>query len=78
MGQPKWDVYGVCECGFKEQAAFGKLHHIHLKVCPECGSDKDTWGLKTMKYISEFKLFDPSTWGAGHWETLEEQDETSQ
>lgn len=68
-----WDIYGVCKCGYKERAPFGRLHHIHKTVCPDCSNHKSNWDLETMRYISHVKLLRPSTWGSGVWETSPEE-----
>jgi hypothetical protein len=63
-----WKHYGVCPCGFMREAPFGMLFHIHLEVCPTCGSDKKTWRVKVMRWVATGQLLRPSTWGTGHWE----------
>ena len=66
-----WKYYGVCECGFKSEAHFKSLHHIHIDCCPNCGIDKNEWSLRKMRYVSDAKLLNPLTWFDGHWETNE-------
>lgn len=71
-----WDKYAICTgCGEKYRAPFGSLFHIHFEVCPNCGTPKEIrgqlfsgWPVRTMRYVSEARLFHPSTWSAGHWE----------
>lgn len=46
-----WGVYGVCPCGFKKTAPFGRKFHIHLNCCPDCGKDKDEWTIKKMRQV---------------------------
>jgi hypothetical protein len=64
----------VCECGYRTRAPFGDLFHVHLSCCPLCGSDKKypTWRVKTERYISTSRLFRPSTWGTGYWQSRDE------
>jgi hypothetical protein len=44
-----WLTYGVCPCGYKQYAPFGDTFHIHLEVCPNCGTSKYAWAIKTMR-----------------------------
>ncbi len=62
----EWDIYGVCKCGWCEEAPFGRLVHIHKEVCPECGTHKSEWTLKTRKWIPKHKIIIK-----GHWEDKE-------
>lgn len=60
----EWKVYGVCPCGFKTEAPFSDLFHVHMDVCPECGEDKNNWSVVTGRMVKEKAyLFKPSTWG---------------
>lgn len=69
MSNGNWNVYGVCPCGYKRIAPFGSLFHIFCEVCPRCGRDKDEeWELRTMRFVSDARIWNPSTWGEGHWE----------
>jgi len=50
------------------EAPFGDKFHIHLEVCPRCGTDKKNWALRVMRYVATGRLFQPSTWGTGYWQ----------
>lgn len=78
-----WEIYAVCPCGAKHRAPFGSYFHLHFEVCPRCGHPKPRggwaglaedhgWQLKTMRWVSTGRLFRPSTWGTGYWETRDE------
>ena len=58
-----YDVYGVCECGYKEHAPLGILFHIHRAVCPKCGVDvQRDWQIKVLRWVSHAKWWNPLTW----------------
>lgn len=59
-------------CDWFTRPTFEKCFFIHEPCCPECGADipkTSTRGqfLVTRKWVSESKLFKPSTWGSGKW-----------
>lgn len=70
-----WRTYGVCDCGYQEEAPFGSLHHIHTPVCPVCGEPRWRWSVKVRRrdaqlrgyvekvHISESVWYKPWTWG---------------
>jgi hypothetical protein len=58
-----WTKYGVCPCGYHREAPFGNLFHIHVEVCPKCGTDKDEWDVKTGKSVATGTWWKPWTWG---------------
>lgn len=63
-----WDVYGVCPCGFHTHAPFAMKAHIHMEVCPDCGTPKSDWTVTTARWVSTAVWWNPLTWGSGHWE----------
>lgn len=67
----EWDTYAICPgCGDNFRAPFGSAFHVHFSACPKCGERKrDSWTVKVMRWVSTSRLFSPSTWGTGHWET---------
>ena len=67
-----WDRYAKCpKCEKRHYAPFGKKFHIHMEVCDECGTDKEEWTLATERWVSDSVWWNPLTWFAGHWETLD-------
>jgi hypothetical protein len=66
-----WDKYAECpDCHRRFKLPFGDLFHLHFSVCPECGTAKTSrWRVMTMRWVNPSRLFRPSTWGLGHYET---------
>lgn len=77
----KWHSRAICpKCGWHVYAPFGDVFHVHIDCCPDCGHHKydswrrdgdKVWRVKTMRYVSDAKMWKPKTWGTGHWETKE-------
>lgn len=50
---------------------WGNLDYIKVNtpVCPRCGAPRSCYRMETVRYVNDSKLFQPATWGNGHWET---------
>lgn len=68
MNREGYAVYGVCACGFRAVAPFGRLFFINHEHCPECAAPKREWELIVSRWVSQSIWWKPSTWGAGYWE----------
>lgn len=64
-----FDVRAVCpSCLSRFRAPFGSLFHIHFEVCPNCGTPKSDFDLRTERWVSKAKWWNPLTWNDGRWE----------
>ncbi len=67
----QWSRRAVCrKCGFNVEAPFGDKFHVHLEICPRCGTDKYNWRVYTMRIVHDGQFLKPRTWGVWHYEIL--------
>lgn len=71
----KWHNRAICpQCGWHTWCPFGMLFHLHVEVCPECGTKKSNlWTVETMRYRTVWSpvvWWKPWTWisASGHWQ----------
>ena len=65
-------VWAVCECGDRKIPAFGDLWFTSKGVCEECGAWNSRRVRRVERWVSTGRLFSPSTWGSGYWQTPED------
>lgn len=79
----KWHSRVFCiVCGWSKPAHGSLFLSQPPDCCPDCGTTKETsglspiWGepfiIKTVRWVSTSKLWNPKTWGNGDWEEREE------
>lgn len=64
----EWNVYAECPCGEHYRARHGDPANVAHEVCPKCGVEKNQYKICVARWVSDVRIFLPSTWGTGHWE----------
>ena len=59
-----------CDCGWSAQISV-KTNFFAPDPCPKCGASKESFELKTVRWKSDAKIWNPWTWSNGEWEEVE-------